>query len=203
MQTVRRSLLSLWVCGLLLGGSAAWAASEAEAEARRLSLEVDRLARKNAWSGVERAFRQLEGLGLPIPLSARILGAQAAMEDGDMLTALTRLQVGLSGAEPASDPNSDFQRAKDIVASLRARYGMVHIVVDESAAPILVRDPLPFAIQERQAIGFAAAKILEKRAFMGLLPVGDYVLEDRPFTVSPGHRIVEVPIGASPVGAGP
>jgi hypothetical protein len=181
--------IGLW---LLLVGVPAWS-GEAEAERYRLSEELLKLAQKNAWTGVERTFQQLDAL--PLEIGDHVLGAQAAMEAGDMHKALARLQIGLRNAEASDDPNSPFQQAKGMEASLRERYGTVHIVLyDDSKIAALFRNPLPFSAQERQAISFAQARLSETRAFLGMLPLGTYRLDDVEIVVEAGTAILEVRI---------
>lgn len=182
-------LLGLGLSSPALGG-------EAEAERNRLQEELVKLSQKNAWAGVERIFRQLEGLGVELTLEDHLLGAQASMEGGDMLTALIRLQAGVSLAIQSSDPATSYQHAKGLIGEIQSHYGLVHIVIhDEGMVPALFRNPMPFSAQERQAIAHAQAHLVERHAFMGLLPAGQYRLDVEQIEIEAGQPMREIRFG--------
>ncbi len=192
-----RQMCTRWILvlgwGLLLSTPAL--GGEAEAERNRLQEELVKLSQKNTWSGVERIFLQLEALHVPLSVEDHFLGAQASMESGDMLTALRRLQAGLSTVDP-SEPSSVHGQARSLLGEIQARYGLVHIVIhDEEVVPALFRSPMPFSSQERQAIAHAQAKLVERRSFMGLLPSGQYRLDVEEIEVGPGEPMREIRFG--------
>ncbi len=185
-----------WIMTLGLGLASPALGGEAEAERNRLQEELVKLSQKNAWVGVERIFRQLEALDVELTLEDHLLGAQAAMEGGDMLTALIRLQGGVSLAIQSSEPSSPYQQAKGLIGELQSQYGLVHIVIhDEGMVPALFRSPMPFSAQERQAIAHAQAHLVERRSFMGLLPAGQYRLDVEEIRVEAGQPMREIRFG--------
>lgn len=54
-----------------------------KAEMQRLSEEMIRLAQRNAWTGVERAYQSILGLGIPPDGQIHKLAAEAARVSGD------------------------------------------------------------------------------------------------------------------------
>ena len=167
--------------------------AEASAEHTRLQEEMLRLSQKNAWAGVDRTYRLLEDLPVDLTLDDHLFGAEAAMETGDMLTGLLRLQRGLEGELQSSDPASPFQQAKGKIGELQAQYGMVHIVLaNDNIVPALFRSPMPFSARERTAISYAQSQLVEEREFMGLLPIGTYRLDVEQIEVIAGQAVQEV-----------
>jgi hypothetical protein len=175
---------------LVLSTSPAWAGA-GEAERYRLRTELENLARKNAWSGVDRTYQELLQLGLTLELSDYVLGSQAALQQGNLLEGLSRLQVGLAAATPSDDPSSEYAQAKALATGIQERFGQVRIRVGE-CLPVLILQPLPFAQDERDAFTRAREQILSLRSFHGLLPVGDYKIDTQAFRVDPG--VVREPI---------
>jgi hypothetical protein len=186
-----RTLLFAPLLFLFTATSAPAVAGEAEAERYRLQQELESLARRNAWTGVERTYVELQKLQLPLTLADHLLGAQSAIQLGDMLAALTRLQVGLAVAEPNDDPNSPYATAKALKANFEERYGQVQIQLGD-CGPILFMPNKPFAEQERQAYTQARTRLMEGGSFTGLLPAGDYRVDTFPFTVAPGQAMTLV-----------
>lgn len=180
MRTILPPLLAL-----CLLGSPAFAGGE-EAERYRLQQELESLARRNAWSGVERTYTELKGIGLPLTLGDHLLGAQAAIQEGQLLVALERLQIGLAVAEPDTDPNSPYATAQALKAGFESRYGAVQIVLGD-CAPILFMPSKPFAEQERQAYANARTRLMEGGSFTGLLPAGEYKVDTFTFEVAAGQ----------------
>ncbi len=185
-----RTLLLCSVAYLLAFAVPSYASSE-EAERYRLQQELENLARRNAWAGVERTYTELEKLKLPLNLADHLLGAQSAIQAGDMLAALTRLQVGLAAAEPDDDPNSSYATAQALKEGFETRYGQVQIQLGD-CGPILFMPSKPFAEQERMAYTNARTKLMEGGSFTGLLPAGDYRVDTFPFTVEAGQAMTQV-----------
>jgi hypothetical protein len=164
----------------------AWG-GEAEAERYRLQTELEALAEKNAWSGVERTYVALEALGLPLTIDDLTLGALAARNEGSMLTALERLQKAAQRAPAVAGDSTAYDQAKASIKDLEARYNYVHVVVFETGKnfPNLERPDMPFSPEDQRAIAWAQGRIAATRAFMGLLPVGVYRLGEQSFEVVP------------------
>lgn len=196
---MQRRILAAFVVGWLgLTGALEAQASEGEAERYRLQTELEQLARKGAWPGVERTYQELSKLGLELRLDDYVLGAQAAMHEGDLMEALARVQVGLANAEASDDPQSAYARAKEIATNLESRFGQVRVKVVNPKlckARVLLLTPKPFAEDERQAHATARTALLSDDHFTGMLPAGNYSFGGAsPFTVEPGQpmKVVEV-----------
>jgi hypothetical protein len=170
----------------------------ADAEQVRLLEELTALARKNAWSGVARVYGQLEARATPaepLPMEVVVLGAQAALTAGEVLTAVHRLQEA-TGGEPRGAES--WQAAKDLLADLEARYGAVRVTVYTARVPKLERPEMPLAPDERAVIDQVRRQISRDRRFLGMLPAGHYLLGDVPFDVEAGAPIAEVRVGIPP-----
>ena len=167
------------------------AGSSKEAERYRLQQELEKLAQRNAWPGVERTYLSLKALELPLTLNDHLLGAQSAIQAGQMLDALTRLQIGLAEATPDDDPNSPYATAQALKDGFDARYGAVQITLG-TCGPILFMPNKPFAEQERQAYMVARTRLLEGESFTGLLPAGEYRLDVFAFTVEACQSVTPV-----------
>jgi hypothetical protein len=169
---------------LLLSLPAA-AQSPNPAEVARLEEELVKLAQRNTWTGVDRTYRRLLEVGASLPAQDHYLGAQAALGRGDTLLGWHRLRR----AERA-DPGVDtIQRDAHDAAVREARaigdrYGLVSIYVGEGSVPVLFRETMPFAQQERDSIIAAQRAISEMRAYRGFLPVGSYAIDAVKFDVA-------------------
>jgi len=191
MRLVTAIVMSLILSASLSVASPAWAGATEEAERYRLQQELEKLAKRNAWPGVERTYVALTELGLPLTLADHLLGAQSAIQAGEMLDALTRLQIGLSEATPDDDPNSSYATAKALKDGFDARYGAIQIMLGD-CGPILFMPSKPFAEQERQAYMRARDKLMKGESFTGLLPAGEYKLDVYSFEVEAGQSITPV-----------
>ena len=106
-------------------------------------------------------------------------------------------------AEPAPAEAGDtaaYRDAKAAIQDLEARYGYVHVIIYEEGRkfPNLERPELPFSPEDQRAIVYAQDQIAENRAFMGLLPVGTYVLGERTFevgSVAMSPKMLELRVG--------
>ena len=84
-------MAGLLVLAALPGTASAKDAVEAEHE--RLSDEIEKLAQRQVWSGVERKFEELEGLeSVQLTFDDLLHGAHAARELGDVAAAYERLK---------------------------------------------------------------------------------------------------------------
>ncbi|MCP4805477.1 MAG: hypothetical protein GY913_14010 [Proteobacteria bacterium] len=170
-------LTHMTLLGALLGAtcvsSVAFAGDVEVAEHRRLSEEMERLAQRNAWAGVERSFKELIVLqesGEVITYEEWHLGAQAARALGDMSAARDRIAqaVRLEGKE------------EDIawLEQIDKNYGPVNLrSVDKESVPTLTIAAMPFAADQRAALEYAQKELAEERTFKGLLPPGQYTFE--------------------------
>jgi hypothetical protein len=161
---------------LLFGGVAQGAAPKDQAEAQRLEGEMRTLAQKNAWSGVERAYRNLTRLKkVTIKADSHLLGAQAARTEANIDAWRQRLvAAGSAGSEG--------------LKALDRTFGKVKIKVKKGSA-LTPTAGMPFDPVHRKLVDRAAASVKGKGKYKGWLPVGAYSAGDAAFTVAAGKTI--------------
>lgn len=153
------------------------ASADADAgEAQRLSEDLERLAAKDAWTGVERTFVQLQSLGVPLTFDEWIRGAQSARMRGDILRARDRLA--------AANALHEERMVLDWMWDIASRYGEVALRCDPGSWLTLEVVDAPTDPDTLKAISYARARVHEACAFEGMLPLGVYKLYDSPFTVT-------------------
>lgn len=158
-----------------------------ESEKYRLSGELKKLAQRNAWSGVERTYELMLETGCELDFEEHGLGAESARYLGKTFEMYERL---------ASAKAIDAQQAVlDSLAGLDANYGRVEIKGDPRRRPVLSREAMPFAPDQRKSIEWAITVVENTGSFKGMLPVGDYVVSDIPFTVATGEDFQVVTVG--------
>lgn len=181
--------------------SPAEAGQSEEAERYRLQAELDRLARRNVWTGVERTYGELMALSVPIAIGDHLLGAQAAQSRGDMLAAMERFEraVGAGTEAEKADPESQYHEAKRTLEVFKSRYGKVDINVDRSRVAMMFRtDGMPFSAQERESIVYARNAVVKENTFRGLLPVGNYNIDGQKFEVASTEEWHVIKVEAAP-----
>lgn len=176
---------------LLLAGLAASPARAgddvAAAEHDRISDEMERLAERKIWPGVERKYAELESLDAPLTLDDLLIGAHAARELGDVAAAYTRLKAA-----------AKIKGTKEIVDwlwDIDNNYGHVDLVAVPSRSAELTAVQMPFDPNQRRAVDAAIKKSKQHGAFRGLLPAGSYDFAGQKFEVVPG---ISVKIEVSP-----
>ncbi len=182
-------------------------AEEKEAERYRLQLEMDKLAKKTHWTGVERAYGKMLTLQVPLSTHTHYTAALAAEARGDMRESWRRLERALreEAVVDMVEPDSDFsikktlpevvdtdsesgQSARAAYEQLRTRYGRVGITVHRTRLPALVRvGTKPFSKTEREAIERGQKALSAKFEYEGLLPIGRYMVDGEFFEVTPGE----------------
>ncbi|MCK6507399.1 hypothetical protein L6R53_29215 [Myxococcota bacterium] len=175
-----RPALALALAFALLGPSA-WAKDETQAEHDRLSDEIDKLASRQVWSGVERKYRELERLGVQPTFDDLVHGATAARELGDVERCYQRLK----GA-------AKLDATKDVVNwlwEIDSNYGHVELLTVPSRAAELEVAELPFDPNQRKAVDFAMASTRQDGIFVGMLPKGAYTFATQGFQVEPGLAV--------------
>lgn len=182
------------------------ARSEADAERYRLEQELDRLAQRSTWPGVERVYGALLMLQVPLGTHVHFVAAQAAEARGDMLESWVRLERALrekgaldqpvtegfsvlktlpESVDESVDPGAAARLAFD---ALRSRYGRVEIVVEKGRVPALIRtSEKPFSATEREAIQRGQKLLVDDLRYAGLLPVGRYMIDGEFFEVKAGE----------------
>lgn len=184
-----RPLVALLCCAWLgIAAPATWAgpSREARAEAVRLADELPRLARKGAWTGVERGYLQLLALerdGQAVSHDAHVLGAQAARARGDVYETWLRLQRAL-----AVENDLD---TRTWLATLEATHGRVVIEVSTLARGEVTLESLdPISDPDAaRTVARAATELSERRRFDGLLPLGRYRVGSAGFDVYGGPTV--------------
>ena len=183
---------------------------ETQAEVQRLAEEMNQLAVKNAWAGVDRTYRQIETLGdgafalAQDPAALHFLGAQAARNLGDIRRYKSLIQRATT-ALLATGRSPDDQQLAMLQGELTAidqAYGAVTIAPrskrsanakkGEAVGPELVPAVMPFAGDQRVSIERARAQIMETGSFSGLLPAGAYTLGTESFAVIAGTNVPQV-----------
>mgnify|MGYP000654268241 CR=1 FL=1 len=167
-------MLGLWLAlGPAHGGTPA-----EEAEADRLSEEVQKLAQKGAWSGVERAYHVLVELPVDVDAPVHALAAEAALQGGNVGASLARWE-----AAHAADPQPEYVARFE---QLRSSHAEVYL---EGRGASLVVAEATWVPTAQAAVGFAAARIADDGAFHGWLPAGRYLFGGRFLDVKGDERV--------------
>jgi len=138
------------------------------AEHERLSGDMEQLAARQAWSGLEQKFVELEALGVEPSYQDLVNGAYAARAMGDASAVYDRLRRAA-----ALRPR---QAVTGWMASIDTSYGRVVLTTAPPRPVVLVPAVVPFAPDRRAAVDFAVARLGEVGRFEGLLPAGTYDL---------------------------
>lgn len=174
----------VWMVGL---GRPVWAeepsASEGfeQAEHVRLSVEMERMAQRLAWKGVERKYQELLELGQPLTLSDHMHGAYASRELGDMSACYLRLKAA-----------AEIEATKEIIDwlwDIDNNYGHVVLVTSPPRLAVLKAAVIPFDPNQRNAIESAVQSVREDGDYSGLLPLGEYVFAGQGFKIEPGITV--------------
>jgi hypothetical protein len=177
------------------------------AEVRRLEDEINKLAAKNEWEGVDRTYKSIEtksdeAFGLAQnAIGIHRLGAEAARNLGDIRrykTLLVRAKTSLQSAGGEIDETA-LRDVEESLAQIEATYGAIRIAPrsepkseKKKAAlrgPELVPGAMPFGQVERTSIQTARQEIMDTGYFKGMIPAGDYTLGDETFTVIAGTEM--------------
>lgn len=177
---------SCWLVLLLLAAPV-WAGEEAgppvdpavlAAEHQRLADEMEQLARRQLWPGVELKYQECVALGVELSFDELRNGALAARGLGNMQAAYDRLR---EAARVRAD-----KEIVDWLWSIDSLYGHVDLQTTPPRSAELTVESLPFAPDQRAAVDYAVAYMREHGVFKGLLPRGRYTLNGRTFEVDPG-----------------
>lgn len=176
----------LLIAALLSAAPALAQDAEKQGEYDRVSVQMKKLAARNAWTGVERQYQALVELGLPITADDHFAGAEAARHLGDVVAAQERLKACLAIEER--------EQALDFLWEIDNNYGKVTLVANKDEA--LSISETPFQTTQAAAVDFAKTKVAEEQRFEGLLPGGSYTFGDRSFEVVPLGEAVEIDLKA-------
>ncbi|MCO4745594.1 MAG: hypothetical protein KC912_12450 [Proteobacteria bacterium] len=172
--------------GAILLPTAAFAQSADQAEAYRLEQEIKRLADRNAWAGVERAYEDLVNLDAQVSVEIHNVGAQSARFLGKTFEVYQRLERA-QAIEPTETTTAD-------LAGFDQQYGRVRIKGDARRRPELTREAMPFLPDQRKSIEWAQRVVTETGSFEGMLPLGDYAIAGKAFTVEAGPEWQDVSV---------
>lgn len=176
--------LSRLVCAVVVFGGlaspAAFAEDAVDGEVIRLQEQMDSLAQKNAWTGVERGFQDIVDLGLTPDRAHMLLAAEASRQAGDVLSTLQRLLEAQSMA--SSDDVQD--RIDDIAAT----FGRVQL---QGQAPLTISQ-MPFRPDAAAAVRYANGRARTDGTFDGFLPAGSFRFGDISFRVTAGQEVMLV-----------
>ena len=153
-----------------------------EAEHLRLQEEMQKLASRSAWGGVESAYQDLLVLatqGEALTFEDHEIGAQAAQALGDMGACENRLRAAMR--------IKDTPELLSWIENIEQVYAPVALSWEKGAdATALSIGSMPFAPEQRNAVEMAQKKLVEEKKFEGLLPLGDYTFGSEKFSIDPG-----------------
>jgi len=159
--------------------------TEETAEAHRLTVEMNKLAQRDAWAGVERAYQKRMALErVEVPVDTHLLGAAAARQRGDIVETWRRLHRALE-VDPLHE-DAMYQLGR-----IEAFYGEVTLKVTRRKAndAALLGIDLGFSPEYRQVFEYAQQALDTDRHYHGLLPLGRYQLGDRSFEIIGGPPV--------------
>ena len=167
---------AIWLSFLLTGAaagetngnrSAREEASTNHAEYIRLSQELEKLSKRNAWAGVERTYQALVRTNGPLNSEDYKIGAHSAQALGKMSEARDRLQL-------ANQFGEDIE-VIDWLWDIESNYGRVFLAGDPGTVTLECA-AMPFNPIQAKSVQLAIQMIGEEGTFDGLLPQGQYFL---------------------------
>jgi hypothetical protein len=175
----------LLVMALLLAGPA-YALDTAAYD--HLSTEMEALAKRDAWQGVERKYLALEALEMEIQSKDLVIGAQSARNLGDAYHCRERLIIAMTRSTEGGETFSS--ELSGWLGDLQTNYGPVHLVAKNGAARLGSKQSF-FQPDRRTATKFAAETLMDTGEFNGLLPVGVYIWGGEVIDVVAGTEVPE------------
>lgn len=181
LERLTRLSIAFLLAVAVAGAGPAQAKDEAEAEADRLSGEIEKLASRQVWTGVERKYRDLERLGTELSFDDLMHGATAARELGDVEHCYQRLKAAAK-LEPSKD-------VVDWLWDIDNSYGHVELLTVPSRSAELAPAEMPFDPNQRKAVTAAIDSAKQDGIFVGMLPKGKYSFATQSFEVEPGLSV--------------
>jgi hypothetical protein len=178
------SITGLLFLALIHAPALARPASSTDAEVRRIEVEMTSLAGRNAWVGVDRNYNSMIQNNLQPSTQATKLAATAALRIGNTWAAYQRLFRALQHDEKA-DVSLELR-------TIRNQYGRVEIRRNTDVPAVLVEAVRSFDPNNNACLAFSKEQLLTTGRFDGMLPVGEYTINDSTFTVRAGLRPVIV-----------
>lgn len=159
----------------------AFADDRQAAEHTRISGDIEQLAERQVWSGVEKKFLELEKAEITPTYADLMHGAYAARALGDMSLAYGRLKRA-----------AKLDSTKEVIDWLYAidmNYGSVELAATPPRNIALEIESLPFDPDQRVAVEKAVEVVASKGGYVGLLPRGAYIFAGQSFKVEPGLSV--------------
>ncbi|MES2641182.1 MAG: hypothetical protein V4850_16960 [Myxococcota bacterium] len=166
------------ILALFLSTGSASAVDVGAAEHVRLSGDIEQLASRQLWTGVEKKFAELEKLGIEMSYDDLLHGAQAARALGNAQNAYDRLKLAarIKGT----------REVVDWLYTIDANYGQVILLATPPRGVTLEATEVPFDPDQRICVDAAAERVKKEGGFSGLLPRGTYTFAGQQFPVEPG-----------------
>lgn len=166
--------------------------AERQAEYNRLAEEMQKLAGRNAWAGVERFYAQLEATEVPIEFDELITGAHSARAVGNTKLSRDRLSAA-----------NKLKEERDVIEwlwELDEAYGTTTLFCDPEwkRRPELAAEAVPFDPNQARSVQFAIKTIAETCEFDGMLPGGKYTFGQYEFEVKPKVESVRIDMRGEP-----
>jgi hypothetical protein len=179
MNALHTLIATAALVGLLMGEARAGDVNTAEHD--RVADEMDRLAQRQIWAGVERKYRELERLGIPLTEKEHLQGAYAARELGDVYAVYQRLKKAaqLNGTKETVNWLWDIDN----------HYGQVELLSVPARSTVLEPTEMPFDPNQRRAVETAISVSKDDGVFVGMLPRGEYTFGGQRFSVEPGISV--------------
>jgi hypothetical protein len=137
------------------------------AEGVRLSQELQSLAARNHWDGVEHTYQKAVDVGAALTFEDHMAGVQAAFSRGDIGAARARLFA-------ANEVRAGQPEVIEGLWDIDTNYARVVLLADLGAR--LEPAEMPFNQHHVRAIGAARAQLDHSGTFEGYLPEGEYTL---------------------------
>lgn len=173
--------LMFWIWATALAASPEPAAPPSTpdvAEYERLSQELEALANRSAWAGVERTFQALLATGVTPNATDWLRGAEAARSIGDIGTTYQRVRE-------ARKASPDDRLIVEWLYEMDHHFASVFLACDEGSLIQLRVEVMPFDPEAQRAVRFAQAQIRERCYFDGRLPEGSYRFYNKDIEVVP------------------
>jgi hypothetical protein len=174
-----RFFLALAIFASFVLPTEAQAGTRDEGELARLIDDLESLAERQVWNGVERRYDQIMELeGVDVPREVHLTAAYAARALGQVYETYVRLERVTA-----------IQSSEEIEAWMRdiqEEYARVTLAVEPRRAVELAIETMPFDPDQRQQVETAALAMATEGYFVGMLPEGVYFLGGERFEVIAG-----------------
>jgi len=170
-------LLSMGLTGLAV--APAWAGTHEQGELARLLDDMESLAERQVWNGVDRRYEQMMELeGVSISREIHLTAAQASRSLGDMHATFERLERAAS-IKPTEE-------IEVWMREIQEEYARVELILEPARSVDLEAEVMPFAPAQRQQVELAISAMKQDGYFLGMLPEGAYFMGGERFEVVAG-----------------